>query len=39
VALLIEPDACARVEAVIQATGGAVLPFQIDRRGVIVRAR
>lgn len=39
VALLIEPDARARVEAVIQATGGAVLPFQIDRRGVIVRAR
>jgi D-glycero-alpha-D-manno-heptose-7-phosphate kinase len=38
VALLIEPDARQRVEAVIAAAGGIVLPLGIDRQGVRVRA-
>ncbi len=37
VALLIEPDARRRVEAVIAAAGGTVLPCRIDRRGVRVQ--
>ncbi|MCL4523649.1 MAG: GHMP kinase, partial [Acidobacteria bacterium] len=37
VALLIEPDARARVEAAIVAAGGQVLPARIDRRGVRVK--
>jgi D-glycero-alpha-D-manno-heptose-7-phosphate kinase len=37
VALLIEPDARQRVEAVIAAAGGTVLPCRIDRRGVRVQ--
>jgi D-glycero-alpha-D-manno-heptose-7-phosphate kinase len=36
VALLIEPDARQRVEAVIVAAGGTVLPLRIDRQGVRV---
>jgi D-glycero-alpha-D-manno-heptose-7-phosphate kinase len=38
VALLIEPDARERVEAVVAAAGGTVLPHRIDRRGVRVKA-
>jgi hypothetical protein len=38
VALLIEPDARERVEAVVAASGGTVLPLRIDRRGVRVKA-
>jgi len=38
VALLIEPDSRARVEAAVAAAKGQVLPIQIDRRGVDVRA-
>jgi D-glycero-alpha-D-manno-heptose-7-phosphate kinase len=38
VALLIEPDARQRVEAVIAAAGGTVLPQRIDGRGVRVKA-
>jgi len=37
VALLIEPDSRARVEAAVVAAKGQVLPIQIDRRGVDVR--
>lgn len=37
VALLIEPDARERVEKVIVAAGGTVLPIRVDRRGVWVR--
>jgi D-glycero-alpha-D-manno-heptose-7-phosphate kinase len=39
VALLIEPDARERVEAVVVTAGGTVLPLRIDRRGVRVRCR
>ncbi len=39
VTLLIEPEMRPRVEAVITAAGGTVLPFQIDRQGVLVKAR
>jgi len=38
VALLIEPDARERVEAVVAAAGGTVLPHRIDRQGVRVKA-
>jgi D-glycero-alpha-D-manno-heptose-7-phosphate kinase len=38
VLMLIEPDARERVEAVIAAAGGTVLPQRIDLRGVRVRA-
>ena len=34
--MLIEPDARQRVEAVIAAAGGTVLPLRIDRQGVRV---
>jgi D-glycero-alpha-D-manno-heptose-7-phosphate kinase len=37
VAMLIEPEARQRVEAVIAAAGGTVLPHGIDRQGVRVR--
>jgi D-glycero-alpha-D-manno-heptose-7-phosphate kinase len=37
VALLIEPDSRARVEAAVVAAKGQVLPIRIDRRGVDVR--
>lgn len=37
VALLIEPEARERVEAVVAHAGGQVLPVRIDRRGVQVR--
>jgi len=37
VVLLIEPDARARVEAAVRASGGAVLPIRIARRGVQVK--
>ncbi len=36
-ALVIEPDARARVEAAVAESGGTVLPMRIDRRGVRVR--
>lgn len=39
VTLLIEPEARQRVEAVIAAAGGTVLPFWIDRTGVRVTVR
>jgi D-glycero-alpha-D-manno-heptose-7-phosphate kinase len=39
VALLIEPDARARVEAAVAAAGGQVLPIRIDRQGVRVEVR
>jgi D-glycero-alpha-D-manno-heptose-7-phosphate kinase len=38
VALIIEPDARARVEAAIAAAGGTILPHHIDREGVSVHA-
>ena len=38
VALVIEPDARARVEAAVAAAGGRLLPIRIDRRGVQVRS-
>jgi D-glycero-alpha-D-manno-heptose-7-phosphate kinase len=38
VALVIEPDARARVEAAVIATGAKLLPIQIDRAGVAVKA-
>ena len=38
VTLLIEPDARQRVEAVIAAAGGTVLPQRIDRQGVRVQS-
>lgn len=37
VALVIEPDARARVERAVAAAGGTVLPVRIDRRGVRVK--
>jgi D-glycero-alpha-D-manno-heptose-7-phosphate kinase len=37
-ALVIEPDARARVEAAVTAAGGTLLPFRIDRDGVQVRS-
>jgi D-glycero-alpha-D-manno-heptose-7-phosphate kinase len=36
-ALVIEPGARPRVEAAVEASGGRVLPFRIDRRGVRVK--
>jgi D-glycero-alpha-D-manno-heptose-7-phosphate kinase len=39
VALLIEPEARARVEAAVQSAGGTLLPIRIDRRGVTVRVK
>lgn len=39
VALVMEPDARARVEAAVGAAGGQVLPVRIDRRGVQVKVR
>lgn len=39
VALLIEPEARARVEAAVQRAGGTLLPVRIDRRGVTVRVK
>jgi D-glycero-alpha-D-manno-heptose-7-phosphate kinase len=36
-ALVIEPDARASVEAVVQEAGGTLLPHLIDRRGVDIR--
>jgi D-glycero-alpha-D-manno-heptose-7-phosphate kinase len=38
VTLVIEPDARARVEAAVIATGAKLLPIQIDRAGVAVKA-
>jgi D-glycero-alpha-D-manno-heptose-7-phosphate kinase len=37
-ALVIEPDARARVEAAVTAAGGTLLPLRIDRDGVQVRS-
>jgi D-glycero-alpha-D-manno-heptose-7-phosphate kinase len=37
-ALLIEPDARAKVEAAVVAAGGELLPMKIDRRGVQIRS-
>jgi D-glycero-alpha-D-manno-heptose-7-phosphate kinase len=37
VALVIEPDARARVESCVAAAGGQVLPIRIDRKGVQVK--
>lgn len=37
VTLLIEPDARKRVEDVVVAVGGTVLPFRVDRQGVRVK--
>ena len=37
-ALVIEPEARARVEAAVHSAGGQLLPLRIDRRGVRVRA-
>jgi D-glycero-alpha-D-manno-heptose-7-phosphate kinase len=39
VALLIEPEARARVEASVGRAGGQLLPIRVDRRGVTVRVR
>ena len=36
VALLVEPDARAGVEAAVTSSGGTVLPLRIDREGVRV---
>jgi D-glycero-alpha-D-manno-heptose-7-phosphate kinase len=38
-ALLIEPDARARVEQAVTAAGGQLLPVRIDRRGVRVEVK
>jgi D-glycero-alpha-D-manno-heptose-7-phosphate kinase len=38
VTLVIEPDARARVEAAVIAAGARLLPIQIDRGGVVVKA-
>lgn len=37
VAILTEPGARARVERAVRGNGGKVLPFQIDRKGVVVQ--
>lgn len=39
VALVIEPDARARVEAAVRASGGELLPIRIDRQGVLVKVK
>ena len=38
VTLLIDPDARARVEAAVVAAGAKLLPFQIDREGVLLQS-
>jgi len=38
-ALVIEPEARARVEAAVQSAGGQLLPIRVDRRGIRVRVK